>query len=308
MATNTFFTQGVKTEQFLYEDIIIESLKMYGQDVYYLPREIVVIDNLLNEDVESRYGAAYIIEMYIENTDGFEGEGDILSKFGVELRDQATFIVAKRRWEQLADTYNNDITYRRPKEGDLIYLPLSKSVFEVKFVEHEQPFYQLQNLPTYKLQCELFEYTSAEIETGYEEVDDVLNPAITDQTVLGVNSGNNINFIVGETVEQTIAGGVKMTAKVAQFGSVDAEGEIYQAVFIINPLADDGKYHEFIVGSTITGLESGATWTVFDIFDIEDTPDKNMFPNDPLADNQAVEYEADNIIDFSEGNPFGEIS
>ena len=172
MATNPWISQSVRSEQDLYEDLVIESLKFYGQDVYYLPREIVNKDKVFLDDVPSRFSDAYKVEMYIENTDGFGGEGDLFSKFGVELRDQATFIVARRRWKKLIgdklDTYNF-----RPREGDIIYLPLSQSMFEIFKVETETPFYQLSQLPTFKLQCELFEYNDEDFDTGIDDIDSI---------------------------------------------------------------------------------------------------------------------------------------
>ena len=173
MATNPYFSQKVKSEQSLYEDIIIESLKMYGQDVYYLPREIVNEDKILNEDVPSQFSNAYKVEMYITNIDGFEGEGDLFTKFGVEIRDAATVVVARKRWTQTVASYDNDINSIRPREGDLIYLPLSQSVFQIMFVEHEQPFYQLSNLATYQLRCELFEYNDEDLDTGINAIDSI---------------------------------------------------------------------------------------------------------------------------------------
>lgn len=172
MATNPWISQSVRSEQDLYEDLVIESLKFYGQDVYYLPREIVNKDKVFLDDIPSRFSDAYKVEMYIENTDGFGGEGDLFSKFGVELRDQATFIVARRRWKKLIgdklDTYNF-----RPREGDIIYLPLSQSMFEIFKVETETPFYQLSQLPTFKLQCELFEYNDEDFDTGIDDIDSI---------------------------------------------------------------------------------------------------------------------------------------
>lgn len=156
----------------MYEDLVIESLKFYGQDVYYLPREIVNKDKVFLDDVPSRFSDSYKIEMYIENVDAFGGEGDLFSKFGVELRDQATFVVARRRWKKLIgdklDAYNF-----RPREGDLLYLPMSQSIFEIFKVETETPFYQLSQLPTFRLQCELFEYNDEDFDTDIEGIDDV---------------------------------------------------------------------------------------------------------------------------------------
>jgi hypothetical protein len=172
MATNPWVSQSVRSEQNMYEDLVIESLKFYGQDVYYLPREIVNKDKVFLDDVPSRFSDAYKIEMYIENVDAFGGEGDLFSKFGVELRDQATFVVARRRWKKLIgdklDAYNF-----RPREGDLLYMPMSQSIFEIFKVETETPFYQLSQLPTFRLQCELFEYNDEDFDTDIEGIDDV---------------------------------------------------------------------------------------------------------------------------------------
>jgi len=175
MPTNVFFSPKVNTEQYMFEDIIIESIKMYGQDVFYMPRKIVQRDTLLGEDIESEFNTANTIEMFIENTEGFEGEGNIFQKFGMEIRDEATFIVAKRSWQKLVGVWNSDINDNRPREGDLIYLPLSKSFFEISYVEHEQPFYQLSNLPVFKLQARLFEFNEEEFNTGIAEVDAIEN-------------------------------------------------------------------------------------------------------------------------------------
>lgn len=171
MARNLYFSDAVRSEQELYENIIIESLKMYGQDVYYLPRDLVNEDKIFGDDVSSRFNSSYKVEMYVENIDGFDGEGDLFTKFGVEIRDQATFVIARRRWSDTVTKYDNEITGTRPREGDLIYLPMSKSMFQIMAVEHEQPFYQLRDLPTYKLRCELFEYTGEDFDTDVDGID-----------------------------------------------------------------------------------------------------------------------------------------
>lgn len=173
MATNLYFSDKVVSEQRLYEDIVIESLKMYGQDVYYLPRTIVDKDEIFNEDIPSQFSNAYKVEMYIENVDGFDGEGDLFTKFGVEIRDEATFIVARKRFLNTAAQFDNEIDGERPREGDLIYLPLSKSLFEISHVEDEQPFYQIANLPTYKCRATLFEYSGEDLDTGVIDIDNI---------------------------------------------------------------------------------------------------------------------------------------
>jgi hypothetical protein len=171
MATNLYFSQKVKAEKNLYEDIVIESLKMYGQDVYYLPRDIVNEDRIFGDDVPSKFNSAYKVEMYIENIEGYDGEGDLFTKFGIQIRDQATFVVARRRWSNTIANFDNNINSERPREGDLVYLPLSNSMFQIMSVEHEQPFYQIANLATYKLRCELFEYNDENLDTGIEILD-----------------------------------------------------------------------------------------------------------------------------------------
>ncbi len=173
MARNFYFSEKVRTEINLYEDLIIEALKIYGQDVYYLPRTIVNEDTLLGDDPTSKFSASHKIEMYIENQDGFDGEGDLFSRFGVEIRDEATFVVAKSRWSTQVGRADNAIQGDRPTEGDLIYLPLSKSLFEIRHVEHEQPFYQIENVPTYKMRCTLFEYSGEDLDTGTTDIDQI---------------------------------------------------------------------------------------------------------------------------------------
>lgn len=172
MATNPWITKNNRNEQGLYEDLVIESLQFYGEDVYYLPRELVNKDVIFGDDVPSRFTDAYKIEMYIENNEGFGGEGDLFTKFGIELRDQATFVVARKRWKGLIgnklDAYNF-----RPREGDIIYLPMSESMFEIFKVETETPFYQLQQLPTFRLQCELFEYNDEDFDTGIDFINQI---------------------------------------------------------------------------------------------------------------------------------------
>ena len=142
MATNVFFSQAVESEQNLVEDLVVESLRMYGHDCYYLPRTIVNENTILGEAANSTFDDAYEVEMYLEGTEGFEGEGDLYSKFGVEIRDSATFVISRRTWERFVSLDANLATGLRPNEGDLVYFPLSKSLFEIKFVEHENPFYR----------------------------------------------------------------------------------------------------------------------------------------------------------------------
>lgn len=189
MATNFFFQSGIpggrSSEQLLMEDIIIECLKIYGFDTYYIPRAAVNEDKILGEDVLNRYSSAYPLEMYMQNVTGFEGDGDLMSKFGVEIRDTATFVVARRRWDEVIARSGDAVLTTRPAEGDIIYFPLTKAFFEIKFVESTDPFFQVGKLYVYKLQCELMQYSSERFDTGVSEID-----SIADGDSLDINEFN----------------------------------------------------------------------------------------------------------------------
>ena len=176
MTTNHFFQSGnsigATSEQRLVEDLVIESLKVYGHDLYYLPRTLVNKDTIFDEDELSRFTQAYPIEMYLDNVNGYEGQGDIFTRFGLEVRDQATFVMAKRRWEDLVLTSGGTFTQTaRPSEGDLLYFPKTKSIFEIKYVDFQNPFYQLNQIYVFRLTCELFEYSSEDLDTGIADID-----------------------------------------------------------------------------------------------------------------------------------------
>ena len=290
MATNRYFKQKVRSEQNLFEDLVIESLQMFGQDVYYLPREIVNKDKIFLDDVPSRFSDAYKVEMYIENTEGFEGEGDLFTKFGIELRDQATFIVSRKRWVQLVGK-RLEVANFRPREGDLIYLPMSESMFEIRRVETETPFYQLKDLPTFRLQCELFEYSGEDFDTGVDTIQDV-ETENSFKYHLELDSGGG-RFIQGETVTQ-VFDTYNMTGEVA-FAS-DSGNTLH----LIHSGATDGLFHEWTTTKSIIGTLSQHVATPTSINQI----------NDILNDNQNKtfdDFESD-FLDFSEGNPFGDMS
>ena len=193
MATSVYFNNFQSSmEQYLIEDLVIESIKIYGHDVYYINRkrqtdndtEYTSLDDILNEDDLPIFNNALLVEMYIKNVDGFEGDGDFLSKFGLEIRDEITFTVAQRTYEQEVGKYT---TKPVPTIGDLIYFPLNRKIFEIKFVEHEAIFYQMGSLQTYDIRCDLFEYSQETFSTGVTEIDNVFasyiattNTAITD--------------------------------------------------------------------------------------------------------------------------------
>ena len=182
MATNVFFQNYNRfgNEANLLDDLVIESIRMYGVDVVYFPRTLQAVDEILNEDDLSIFTDAYDMEMYVKNVDGFAGEGDFLSKFGLTIRDQVTFSVAFRTFERYAT--RKDPSKIRPNEGDLIYFPLSNEMFEIMHVEHESVFYQMGSLNVYDLKCEFFEYSNERFQTGRQEFDTYFDRVKTEGT------------------------------------------------------------------------------------------------------------------------------
>ncbi len=311
MPRNVYFSQAVKSEQNLYEDLIIESLGIYGQDVYYIPRTIVNRDSILNEDPASTFDDAFLMEMYIENTEGFEGEGDLYSKFGLQIKDTATFIVSRRRWDDRVGPFSSQVENPKPAEGDLVFLPMTNSFFEINFVEDEQPFYQLSNIPVYKMECSLFEYNDEDFETGVESIDTATAKAAyqlpMDITITGGN-----HFTVGEIVEQIITPASGGTPAVRVFGEVQQRtksSDILSKIWVSN-IGSDGttETKTFTTGATITGKESGFTGTIATIYSDVTNQTGTSWAADEEAQNIDFEITADGFIDFSESNPFGDPS
>lgn len=286
MATNIYINNKNPVAADLYEDIIIESLKMMGQDVYYLPRDIVNEDQILGHDITSRFNSAYVIEMYIENVDGFDGEGDIFTKFGIEIRDQATFVCARKRWNQTINKWDNEISSVRPREGDLIWLPLSKSMFEIMHVEHESPFYQLENLPTFQMRCELFVFNDEDFDTGQADIDSIEKTGFEIELTLADSDGV---YVIGETITQTLGNGAIMSAEVSDYNDSD------NIVSVVHIGSDSDSFNMFTTG-TITGSEASLVRTVTAVSD--------QF-NWEGQDNETFKTEGIDFLDFSETNPFG---
>ena len=277
MAINKYFNNfSYAGEQDLVEDLTIEAIKIYGHDVRYMPRTLVKEDNLFGEDTLSQFNLAVPVEMYIKTVEGFEGEGDFLSRFNLEIRDQLTLTVARKRFDQISqgeslqdevgytyqlETANTSapanshmlmleagsagvnsysISSSRPLEGDLIYFPLNDKIFEIKFVEHEEVFYQTGRLQTYDLRCELFQYSHEQLDTGNTEID---------------------------AIETRYSG--------------------------------DMLFYEMLLESGDKLVSEDGDSIVQESFRIETT--------DASANNEFYGLEADSILDFSEGNPFSEV-
>lgn len=304
MATNPYFSQGTRPEQTLYEDLIVESLKMYGQDVNYMPRELVNVDTIFEDDVPSTFSRAYQIEMYIENIDGFDGEGDLFTKFGVEIRDQATFVVARRRWNTEISPFETipDVKpFYRPREGDLIHLPLSNSIFQIMRVEDESPFYQLKNLPTFRMFCELFEYSGEDFDTNIAEIDEV-ESAFAYQTVLTLDSAgvtldsastNLTSWQKNEIVTQTFdSDGYSITGEVVDWDRPNLK------LYLAHVGNTDSSSHSFTTTRQIIGgtsLKAATPNLVEQLQSIQTNAQNDVF------DTEEIEF-----MDFSENNPFGD--
>lgn len=169
MATNFFFNNFKSSqEQVLLENLIIEAIKIYGEDMWYIPRKLGNFDRLYTADDQSHFEQAFMVEVYIKSVDGFAGDGNFMSKFGLEIRDQVVFSMAQRIFNQEIGSQTNLV---RPNEGDLIYFPLNKKCFQIKFVNKFEMFYQLGALQTWEMTCELFEYSNEIINTGIPEID-----------------------------------------------------------------------------------------------------------------------------------------
>jgi hypothetical protein len=309
MPRSVYFSQRYRPEQNLLEDLLIESMKIMGHDVFYIPRKIIKRDFILNEDVISSFDASFLIEMFVESVDGFEGDGDLMTKFGLETRDQLTLVCSRRRWNSLIGRhgYTNDSV--RPREGDLIYVPFSGGLFEIKFVEDKSPFFQLGGsgdtkgtIPTFKLTCELFEYSGQEIDTGVPEVDLIQVGHTQGSRALLDFDGGDVHDL-GETLTIELPSGILGEAELLQYehttnGSIATFGTL---------TFNDGEFHTLTVGTELTGQTSGTTSTVTSVVDLNDG-DAALFVNDDLTQNSSFDIIGNDYIDFSESNPFGDPS
>ena len=283
MPTNSYFTQGTSGEQNLVGDLVKEQIKMFGTDVYYIPRVIVDEDPAFGEDSLSKFDDAYLIEAYLENVQGFGGDGDLYSKFGVRISDQVNFIISRDRFTELVDDNTTLIVEGRPNEGDLVYFPLAQKLFQIQYVEYETPFFQLGKIHTWGLKCELYEYSDEDFDTGVDAIDKVERNFATTITINFATGGTG-DFTVGET----IAGGTSnVTAEVKSWDSTNTQLQIYNRTGI------------FTIPETCTGQTSGAAWTTASYNTLNNT-------NSEFDQNDFFETQADGILDFSQGNPFGE--
>ena len=288
MATNVYFNNfspAVLNEQRLFEDLLTESIQIHGHDVKYLPREVYdSADDVLGESPNAKFSRAYNMEMYLANVEGYEGDGDFFSKFGLEVRDTSNFVISRRTFEK----YMPSTIASRPREGDLIFVPLLGKIFEIKFVEEELLFFSLgrRSPYIYELRCEVFRYSNEDLDTGDEEIDDIEHlVAATQRAYLGVGSGD---YHLSEMVYQG-----------ATFATATFKAEMKR-------WNRDTKYVDLINnwgvitdGQQLKGVTSG---TIYNVTSHDDLGD---FVDNDDSDNRILQTEADTFIDFTEINPFG---
>ncbi len=274
---------GVNTEQNLIQSLVDEQIKLFGSDVYYLPRKMIK-DVALNDVLYSEFTTQYMIEMLLINVEGFGSPSEFISKFGLRITDEITMVVSQNRWSQVFQEFADITTVDgRPNEGDLIYLPLTQDLYEIKFVEREAPFYQLGKNYIYTMTAEIYELGNDEFETGIEEIDvieEVFAPSIT----IAMDPEATTHYSLGETV----TGGTTGTTAEVSFWDRDNH-----ELKLIN------RTGNFTPGETITGAESG---TIQDSV----TVDNLTLENVQYADNKYIETTANDLLDFTEVNPFGE--
>jgi hypothetical protein len=305
MAVNPFFGD-FRNEQKLLDDLTIETIKATGRDVYYIPREYVKLDRLFGEDILSKFTVAYPIEMYVQDIFKFGGQRDVITKFGIDITDRLTLQVSITRFKQEVTTRSTEVL--KPREGDLIYFPISKHLFEINYVEDEVPFYQHGALTTYTLTCEAFTYSNEEITTGNTEIDEIetVRKMYLTKILLGTPNSGITAFSRGDVVYQvagvTNGAFVNQTymATVADFVGVtsaflyvsDESGTLLQGSSTQTIIKKDGTVNYFVSGTDSTNIN---------------------VTKDPLilessGDNAILDMikSGDDLFDFSEIDPFSE--
>ena len=284
--TNLLKANGSAQEQTFIENLIVESIEIYGQDIYYLPRTYVNRDTILGEVENSRFTQALQVRAYVNNVEGWEGQGELLSKFGVRIEDKTTFVFSREKFTSAVDDNAVLNVEGRPNEGDLIWFPATKHLFEIQFVEAERPFYQLGKGFVWECQCELFQYADEALDTGVAEIDGI-EAAFANAITVNFAAGGTGTFTVGEVV----AGGTSnVTAEVKAWNATDRQLQVYNRSGI------------FTIPETVTGQTSGAAWTSASYNTLN-----NVNTADSIDTNFGFETADDDIIDFTEGNPFGSI-
>ena len=278
MATNIYFQNSI-TDQNLLNEINREVIQQAGIDVMYIPRTLVKEDLVLGEDVLSQFNTAYEIEMYVKSSDNFGGPDDAISRFGLDISDELILVVH-------AESFKFATNNTTPLEGDLIYFPLSKGLFEIKFVEDEQPFYQIGKNYVFELTCEVFQYGEEKIDTGTDA--DKVERENAYAVDLLLTAGGTGTYIIDEEVYQG-----------ANLAAATSKAIVVSWVVSTRTLRINNISGTFATGTNITGNDSSAVWSLTSF-------DDQLLPTTPYADNKIFETDGDAILDFSESDPFSE--
>lgn len=301
MTTNPYI-QDDTGQQDLMESITIEIIQGTGRDVVYVPRQYANIDKIFGEDMGTSFSTSYVIEAYIKTNTGFKGT-DIINQFGIEVKDQLTLVIAKKRFKDIVSAAEPTII--RPREGDLIYFPLSKSIFEINFVEHENPFYALGKLYSYELTCEMFSYSMEKITTGNTAINEIYDNAFrTFYNLYVYNLIGATSFYQGQYVQQSGISGSS-----GGFGQIESwGGETYSPVRINIISGSFSTASTFRALGDTAGVYQGLTASISSII-----PDTNRYmsygPNKTLkGNNEDFEQErfANNVVPFDNTDPFSE--
>jgi hypothetical protein len=286
MPTSPYFPtyyQGHPGEQNLAQDLADEQIKLFGTDIYYLPRTILR-DNTLDDIIYSKYQDQFQVEMLLQNVEGFGEQSEFISKFGIRITDEVKFIVSSRRWDQVEAQYTPQLTVPgRPNDGDLLYFPLTTDLYEIKFVDRESPFYQFGKIQFLIITAEIYEVGNDLIDTGVPAIDDI-EKLFSSAIAIQFGPGGTDDFEEGELVTGGITG---VTATVKSWNPLTG------TLQVIN------RTGTFATGETVTGDDSGAVWVVGTFDTLNNT-------NSEYDQNREIENTADNIVDWTERNPFGE--
>ena len=278
MSTSVYFSRGTQSEQWLYEDLLIEAIQIRGHEVFYLPRTLVNEDDLFGEDTLSKFTDAYSIEMWMENNEGFDGDKEILTRFGLEVRNEVTFVIARRRCEDTLTLDDYLIVSSRPNEGDLIWHPTIQQMYEISFVDHDDPFYEIKNLPVYKLYCRTYEYSQERFDTDIAAIDTIEDTESTDMLFYQISGEQSSSTTYNQNVR----------------------------------LEDDTLLLEETDGDKILSEdETGFASVLLENSDSQDSyfiisENYSLTTVDTQSDNEFIGTEMATILNFTETNPFGD--
>ena len=287
MATNQYFNKFKNTaEQRLVQDLVDEAIKIHGVNMVYIPRTLVNKDEVFGEDRLPKFENGRELEMYVDSYEGYEGEGELMTQFGLEIRDEITLTVSRKRFlETFADK-----NYPYPREGDLIFFPLSEGLFEINFIEREQNFFNFGKIFSFQLKCSLFRYSGSEFDTGFDQIDGVTSETVDQLYAAQMGSTGSGNFTEGEIAYLSDTSGVTgATMNVIDWDSSTKVAELQ----LVSGSVDNFR--------NLFGKSSGATYHIDSIGLTSD-----FFVKDVFNDNNTFGLESSTFLDFTDTDPFSE--